>query len=158
MNKSKLRRTVRRWALQLVVLINAIQQQKILIPPKVLLRARVRWRERPLGGRSYVVSHQTPGIVGCRSRIIPWHGESLNRPWMPIPPPRGVGSFCLESIYLINHAVSTPGKPRPQYALPELDHSTNYGRVPTTNDQLRIGCSQAELPRTYRLEWTDYRG
>ena len=33
----------------------------------ILLRAGVRWRERPLGGGSYVNSHQTPR--NCRPSL-----------------------------------------------------------------------------------------
>jgi len=50
---------------------------------------------------------------------------------MQIPQPHSVGSACLDSSYLINHAVSTTREPRPRYALPEPDHSTNY-QLPTT--------------------------
>ena len=97
--------------------------------------------------------HHPPDSRNCRPslRIIPWGGGSFNRPWTPIPPPRSVGSFCLESIYRINHAVSSTEEPHPRYVLPEPFHSSNY-QLP-----FRFGCSRAELPRTYRLGWTDYR-
>ena len=116
-----------------------------------------RWRERPPGWESYVISTRLPGIVGRRSRITQWAGGSLNRPWTPIPPPHSVGSFCLEPIYLINYAVSSTGEPRPRHVLLKPGHSTDCGRVPTTDYQLRFGCSRAELPKPCRLGWTDYR-
>ena len=51
----------------------------------------------------------------------------------------------------MNHAVSTTGEPRPRYALPEPDHSTNYGRVPTPDQMQPSGTAKDVPARMNRL-------
>ena len=113
----------------------------------ILLWAGGRWREWPLGGEVYAVSHRSPQNYSPSLQITPKPAGRLIDCETPISRPRGVGLIVEIPIYLNNHSVLATGDSRPRHVFLEPGHATDCGRVPTSDYQLRVGCSRAETAK-----------
>ena len=116
------------------------------------------WRERPLGGEVYAISHRSPRNYRPSLRITPKPAGRLIDRETPISQPRGFGLIVEIAIYLNNHAVLATGDSRPRHVFLEPGHSTDCGRVPTTDYQLRFGCSQAETAKAVPARFNGLSG
>ena len=64
---------------------------------------------------------------------------------MPISRLCGIELFCLDPMYLSNHAVSATGDPRSRNAWPNQIHSTGSGKITPSNyhSATHLSCSDA---------------